>query len=115
MVAPDRRACRQEARRPERSQKGAPAYFLAHFSRISRASDAAARQSGRPGAAYSEVTCARNSFMALSWASLLSFGAVSRVFARIWAALVVAAWARSIHRPTSFQSLSKNTTTGMDW
>ena len=48
-------------------------------------------------------------------ASCCSFGTPSSVFERIWAALVVAACARSYQRPISFQSLSKNTTTGIDW
>ena len=54
----------------------------------------------------------RNSFIAASCASLPV--ATSIVLDRITAALVVAAWARSIQRPISFQSLSKKTTTGMD-
>ena len=43
------------------------------------------------------------------------FDPASSVLARIPATLALAAWARSIQRPISFQSWSKNTTTGMDW
>jgi hypothetical protein len=51
--------------------------------------------------------------IAASWLGL-SLGAASSVRARIPATLAVAACARSIQRPSSFQSLSKKTTIGME-
>ncbi|PYM67026.1 MAG: hypothetical protein DME11_05180 [Candidatus Rokuibacteriota bacterium] len=82
------------------------------WSSKSRTSCAAARQSGPPGASYS--TCTSFLYSAIA-ASCLSFGATSSVLARIPMTLAVAACARSIQRPISFQSRSKKTTTGMDW
>src|SRR5262249_2326019 len=111
--APERALRRLRARR--RGARASPArdegsYFLAE--RTSLSSLTAARHIGPPEASYSACTCFLNSGIIVS---CLSGGTVSSVRERMPTALAVAAWARSIHRPTSFQSLSKKTTTGMDW
>ena len=85
-------------------------YLLAE--RTSFTSLAAARHIGPPGASYSAWTIFRYSAIA---ASCLSGVATSSVLARMMAVLALAACARSTQRPTSFQFLSKKTTTGIDW